>query len=227
MTFGAEEGHGPPGFQCGWGPRAETATEVARRVQALNAPLAEIEPAHREIWPLFAARAIRPGSDPGPVLDMAVEDLAAVIERKARFDPPRPPAPVGDTGYNLILSANRTGLDPLTVGISLHAGAYNTGHAWNGGRVDYHASHPIWRDPVLGLRVLGALIESLEPDWACAATVVDVGTDPHVSYPEDRHGRSWFAWTAPGRETPEFWLRANGPPAEQREALGGVLRFWP
>ena len=220
-TFGSE-GITSRRFECGWGPRAEPALEVARRLQLLNRRLAEVEPAHREIWPLFAARAIRPGYDPGPVLDMTLEALSSLIDRKARFDPPRLPAPVGDTGYNIVLSANRIMLDPLTIGVHLHAGAYNCGYKWNEANVDYHAEHAIWSEVELGLKVLAALVESLEPDWVCAAGFVDDDNSE-----QEPLGRSWLAWTAPGKEIPEFWLRANNAPAEVREAYGGELRVWP
>jgi len=210
-----------PGFQCEWGPRAETAVQVAQRLQTLNSKLAEIEPAHRELWPVFSPRNIRPGIDPGPLLDMRVEELGEVIDRRARFDPPRPPAPVEDTGYRIMAVADLMWSDRARLGLTLHAGAWYERYDWNNADLEYHEEHAVWRDPTLRLAVVTALVETLAPRWAGAQRRAEDAPPGRYVF------RPWLVWTEPGAEAPRAWLESAGEPAEIRSALGGTLRLWP
>ena len=209
-------------FKCEWGPRRESALQIAARLHELNRRLAIVEPEHREIWPLFAARAIRPGRDPGPLLDMTVEELGDLIDRRARFDPPRFPAPVDGSGYALVATVTRIGLDPLDVSISLHVGSTKYR---NEARVDYNDQSWIWRDGGACLLVIQALVEAMEPEWACAVGVLDEEAEGDPADEFAPYSRPWLAWTAPGAELPH-WIRPTFPPAEVRAAFGGELRIW-
>jgi hypothetical protein len=206
-------------FRCGWSSRAEVALDVAHRVIALNQGLAKMEPAHHELWPLFAARAIRPGRDPGPISDMSVDELAELIDRRARFDPPRWPAPVSDGGYNLVMSANLRGTDLLSVGVWVRAGAYPDSPPTdpNDADLDFHVKNPIWMDFDRGLQALHLLIDSMEPDWACASNWVG---------DEKGHHQPWLAWAAQDRTIPDFYIGRASPPSEVRADRGGRLYLW-
>jgi hypothetical protein len=221
--FARDEEHYKRSFDCGWGPREETALEVARRVRGLIERLVEVEPGHGEIWPLFVARNPKRGRDPNPVLEHTVEALGDLIDRRARYDPPRFPAPVCETGYQLIFAARRP-MDPLYLEGSVHAGNQSPPLSWNPPNkadLEYHLDHRIWSDERLALQVLSALIDTLQPDWACAtAGVSATETD------ERPHKRPWLAWRAAGREIPEFYVGRGGPPREVRAHRRGELSIW-
>src|SRR6478736_5115887 len=98
---------------------AERTKEFVRRVSL-------VEPTLAEVRPILAARAFRPG-DPGPVLEMTADQLAELIDRRARFDPPRRPAPVGPDGYSVVFGPNRRWSDPLRISLTVRAGQYREG----------------------------------------------------------------------------------------------------
>src|SRR4051794_22262308 len=98
-------------FECGWAVRKQTAADVADRVQHLARRLGAIDPAYGRIRPSPGMRKFRLG-DRGPILDMARAELADLIERRGRFDPPRYPAPVSPTGYSVLYRNDLMGLDP-------------------------------------------------------------------------------------------------------------------
>lgn len=213
-------------FACGWGSRPESPKAIAERIQLLNTRIAEIEPAYGELWPLFAARAIRPGRDPGPVLAMTSEGLGEVIDRRARWDPPRWPAPVSSGGYSLIMAANRTGLDPLDIGLSVQAGRWGD---WpNQVSLEFHPDAPLLANVELGLQVLTALIEAMTPDRAYA-----YGYLPHND--DSRAQRiPWLYWERSGELEPLLpwqdnydWVERGGPPVQVRAERGGELKIWP
>ncbi|WP_293907068.1 hypothetical protein [Phenylobacterium sp.] len=211
-------------FECGWSLRAEDPVAIAARVQALARRLGDLEPAYGEMWPLLAARAIRPGRDPGPVLEMSAEDLGALIDRRARFDPPRYPHPVGKEGYNLFLSANRNRYDTLCIDMGVSAGVYGDGANRNRADIGLHNESPVSRDPELALRVLYSLVETLGAQWACARAYIQ----PEGGAGDDSR-RPWLAWSAAGLEAPPFPFSDEeaGPPAEVRSERGGDLLIWP
>ncbi|MBX3482477.1 hypothetical protein [Phenylobacterium sp.] len=222
MTFGHEAEHYARDFACGWGLRAETAVDVAGRVLSLCRSLAELQPDHRDIWPMFAMRAIKPGRDPGPIVDLPPDDLALLIDRKARYDPPQLPAPVGPEGYDLVISARLPPPHPRSLGISVSAGVYGEGAHRNEVEVDYHLENPIWQDASTGLKVVEALIEAFDPEWVCASAFIQ---------PRDEEGqghhRPWIAWRARGSDVPPYLIERGGSPSEVRQAFGGELRLWP
>jgi hypothetical protein len=220
--FGAEGDHFARRFSAAWGPRAETPLELARRVKAMCGRLVETAPEHRDVWPLFAMRAIRPGVDPGPLLDIPDEDLAKLIDRKARFDPPQLPAPVGPEGYRMVLSANRAPPDPRSIGMSVSAGVYEEGVNENRVEVTYHLANPVWQDPSAGARVVEIIAETFSPEWVCVSAFIQSREERGKG-----HRRPWIAWSAPASEVPPYWTEHGGPPSEVRPAFGGELRIWP
>ena len=103
MTLFADEPYDIGRFiDCGWGARPEDAFAVAKRVQNMAAALADADPEFPVLWPQFAKRGYRP-SQAAPVLDMSTEDLAGLLDRWGRLDPPPLPAPVSGGGYALAL----------------------------------------------------------------------------------------------------------------------------
>lgn len=211
----------PGRFQCGWGPRPESAGEVANRLLELNRRLAAIEPGHGELWPLLAARRIRPGVDPGPILQMCAEDIAKLIDRRARYEAPQLPAPVNDEGYRIDLVALHGYRDERDFGLTLRAGAYADGEERNGLDVKYHPKHRIWRDPELRQLLIVAFVEVLQPDWACAAKRVGRDESYQAWY------SPWLVWVAPGSEAPRWMMGRSGPPSATWAAFGGEFRSWP
>jgi hypothetical protein len=100
VAFGDETDQWRRWFTSGWGPRAETAEEIARQLQVLARELRRCEPDLSPLWLQFSSRATRP-TDPGRLDEMDLDDLARLIDRRCRFDPPQLPAPVGPWGYSL------------------------------------------------------------------------------------------------------------------------------
>jgi len=95
--------------------------------------------------------------------------------------------------------------------------------------------HSLWRSPEQGIKVLDALVDVWEPEWAC-------GYGPPVEdRPEDNEfsrARPWLAWTLkpllPRPNPPyarpyafPFPLDHAGPPAERGPWHGGELQIWP
>jgi hypothetical protein len=214
--FIAETADLPKFLKCGWEPRDEGPRELAARLRDLNLQMAEVEPEWRDLWPLLAARAIKPGRDPGPILDMATEDLASLIDRRARFDPPRYPAPVDPEGYRLLTTVLRNGYDPLEVHVSLSA-AYGGAHV-NGNELILEPNNrsPIWNDPDRARRLFLGMIFAMNPSWGCV--VASLASGPGF--------RPWMVWSAPGADIPQRYLQAEMLPAEVQPHLGGELRVW-
>jgi hypothetical protein len=219
-------------FECGWSQRPQAAGEIAERVQQLARRLAEVDPAYGRIRPDPGMRRLRP-SDPGAIVDMPIEDLADRIDRRGRFDPPRFPAPVGPTGYNVLYRGDELGASFLAV--SIRAGQYGSGWVENRVRVRPEVEHPLWRDPEQGIRVMDAMVQIWSPEWACAFShTASIGPD-NVGISTIR---PWLAWTLQplqprpnppyGRPYPApFPLDDAGAPAEVRPWHGGELQIWP
>ena len=204
-------------FLAGWGPRAETAIQIAARVQGLVRLLGEIEPEWSEIWPILAARAIRP--EEPHVLQLSTDDLGMLIDRRARFDPPRWPAPVGPDGYQIVFGANRIGIDPMKFEMSVHAGSTEAEtYIGNGLLLSPHDDGPIWRDEARGRAVVEAIIDCFEPDWVNAGATGGAplgNTGP----------RAWLNWAAPGCVPPEHF-RPPSPGVVVDTLSGGALQYW-
>ena len=215
----ANEAHYSRNFTCGWSARAETALSIARRVQAMTRGLGEIDPRMRLLWPQFEARAIRP-SDPGPVLDLSDESLADLIDRRARFDPPRFPAPVDPWGYMLALGGSPGRSEMLDYGALVEAGRRREAPFYNVVNVHFDQDHPIWRDPERASTLLGGLVNVWEAEWGYAAGRPEGGSG-------DTYGHPLLTWAASkGASAPRAFIDI-GPPSDVRDYLGGELRVWP
>jgi hypothetical protein len=159
-------------------------------------------------------------------------ELAGLIERRGRFDPPRFPAPVSPQGYHTLYRNDLMGFDPSHLSITVSAGAYeygaNENHVW----VWPNTDHPLWRDPECGIQVLDAMVQTWEPEWAITYGSASEGEETKSRV------RPWLAWTAkPLEPRPKppylrpypypFPLDDAGPAAEARPWRGGELRIWP
>lgn len=222
-------------FQCGWSVRQQTAADIASRLQQLARQLGTIDAAYARIRPDPGMRRFRSG-DLGPILDMPAEDLANLIERRGRFDPPRYPAPVSPTGYSVLYRNDLTGLDPSYLSVSIRAGQYGDGWVENRVEVWPQTDHPLWRDPEWAVQLLAAMVEVWEAEWASACASLLNPSSPGEEITSSV--RPWLAWTARplqprpnppyGRPYPyPFPLDEAGPPAEVRPWRGGELRIWP
>jgi hypothetical protein len=237
MTF-AEEPVGFSGrrFECGWSERPQTAGDIAERVQDFARRLRAIDPASGRLRPDPGMRRFRPG-DLGPIVDMTPAELGDLIDREDRADPPRFPAPVGPTGYRVLYRSDHLGRDPSSLTVAIRAGAYGPGPTENRVDVRPDVEHPIWRDPELGIELLGAMIEAWEPEWVCAYARTTEPLPPEGGESRSRI-RPWLAWSArPLQPRPvppfnrpyphPFPLDDAGPPAEVRAFHGGELKMWP
>jgi hypothetical protein len=234
MPFADEPAEYGRDFECGWSQRPQSASDVAARVQELARRLGTIDPAYGRLRPSPGMRRFRPG-DLGPIVEMETVELADLIDRRGRFDPPRCPAPVGPTGYSLLYRSDHMVRDPSLLTVAIRAGGYGAG--WVENRVDVRpeTEHPIWRNLELGAKVLDAMVEIWDPEWACAYG------PPVERRPQDdemSRARPWLAWTVkPLQPRPNppyarpypypFPLDDAGPPAEVRPWRGGELRIWP
>jgi hypothetical protein len=221
-------------FECGWSERPQTGAELAYGVQEQARRLAEIDPAYGRIRPDPGARKFLVG-DQGPVVDMHTAELADLIERGGRLDPPTYPSPVSSMGYSVLYRSDLRGLDPSYLALSVRAGRYGSGGVENRIGLQLDTEHAVWRDPERGLHVLDAMVQAWNPEWAIAyATVTVLATDGEIT----SRARPWLAWTAkPLRPRPNppyarpypapFPLDDAGPPAEVRAWHGGELCIWP
>jgi hypothetical protein len=235
MAFADEPvGYSGRRFECGWSARRQTAAEIADGVRQTARRLGKIDPAYGRIRPDPGPRKFRP-ADLGPILDMAGAELAELIERGGRVDPPAYPAPVSPEGFDLLYRNDLKGLDPSFVSLSVRAGQY--GQGWTENRIGLRpeATHEVWRDTRQGIEILDAMIETWSPEWACAYALVRSRSEENET---GSRARPWLAWTAKplqprpnppyGRPYPApFPLDDAGPPAEVRPWHGGELRIWP
>jgi hypothetical protein len=222
-------------FECGWSARQQTAADIADRVQHLARRLGAIDPAYGRIRPSPGMRKFRSG-DRGPILDMTPAELAELIDRRGRFDPPRYPAPVSPTGYRVLYRNDLMGLDPSHFSVSIRAGEYGPGWVENRVEVWPQTDHPLWLDPERALQLLDAMVEIWEPEWASACASMLNPSSPGEEITS--RVRPWLAWTAKplqprpnppyGRPYPyPFPLDDAGPPTEVRPWHGGELSIWP
>jgi hypothetical protein len=218
--FADEDEHYLRRLTASWPAFGESAQGLAGKIQGVVRRLAVIEPAYGEVRPILAMRRPRP-SDPGPVLDMTAEELASLIDRRMRFDPPPFPAPVDQDGYSIVLGPDRSGRDPRRLGVLISGGQYRSG-AWDKFELRPHRDSPIWREQDLALSVLDILIDVLDCHCAAAWAFVPEG--------EGGRRRPWLAWVSQHAEHPlPFpFPFADAPPAP-RQALyrEGRLHTWP
>jgi len=216
MTFATDTAGRPKFFKFGWETRSEGPPEMARRLQMLNRQMMEIEPEWRDLWPLFAARAIKPGRDPGPILDLTPEDLAHLIDRRARYDPPPYPSPIDREGYSLLTTVLRNGYDPL--GVTVRFSTAYEGARLNDNEVDLepNVASPLWEDLDRALQLFLGGIEATSATWAL--NVAFMG--PEIPY------RQLMVWTAEGAKAPSKFANGVTSPSEVRPHLGGELRIW-
>lgn len=226
-TFAQEDGHFKRSFLLGWRARREDATCIARRLKCMTAGLAAIQPAWGLLHPQWVMRGPRP-SDPDRVLELTIEDLARIIDRRGREDPPPAPEPVSSWGFGIVIQGELPGKDPLHIGGSVHAGRWCDDFP-NEVEVMFPASSPVWSDVAMGLRVLEVAIEAWQPDWAGAHGFG--GGDPEPSH----WCRPWLQWARePRQPLPEYPPpclgtydpRFDSRPHETREVWGGVLKIW-
>jgi hypothetical protein len=220
-------------FICGWAERRQTAADIAARVLELASSLGAIDPEFGRFRPDPGMRRFH-ADDMGPVADMTKAELAALIERRGRFDPPQFPAPVSSEGYSILYRNDR--LDSSHLSVTVHAGAFEHGANENNIWVWPDSDHPLWRDPERGIQVLDAMVEIWSPEWAIAYARK---IQPPVAILEGPSPvRPWLVWTAKPLESGSkppyrrpyphaFPLDDAGPPAEVRPWSGGELRIWP
>jgi hypothetical protein len=221
-------------FECGWSDRRQTAAEIADQIIGLAQRLGAIDPAYGRIRPDPGPRKFHP-SDLGPIVDMDPAELAALIDNRGRFDPPKAPAPVGPGGFSLLYRNEVKGIDPSFVSLSVRAGRYGPGPQENRVGLRPDTKHEVWRDPECGLEVLDALLDTWNPEWACAYALVHGRSE---SGEADSHARPWLAWTLkPLEPRPNppyvrpypapFPLDRAGLPAEVGAWRRGELSIWP
>lgn len=219
--FATEKDHYKRRYSAAWPASGESALRLAGKLQKLFGRLSAIEPFYGDVRLILALRAFRP-SDPGPILEMTTEDLASLIDRRTRFDPPQYPAPVDQDGYSMALSPNLSGHDPRSLGANLHAGQYRPG-VWDSIELQLHQDSPVWRDADLGLSVLDIVVGALDCPCAAASAFISEG--------ERGRSRPWMTWIAAGADEKAlpipFPFEEAPPSPRQAPHRDGVLRTWP
>lgn len=223
MAFGDEATIDDRWLNFGWRPRAEGAEQIARRLQRMASDLGRDEPDLSPLWLQFSSRATRP-TDPERVDTMAITDLARLIDRRARFDPPPLPAPVGPEGYALSLGGPPS-LDPARrIDISMRAGRREDRWLGNGGVLHLLSDAPIWRSTERGLAVVRVLVRAWEPDGVGAYG----RKRQRVSEHEDRPPvRPWITWSRDGANYEFYEFAGVGEPTLVSKEMGGELCVWP
>jgi hypothetical protein len=227
VDFANEPGHrASRQFECGWPFRPQTAEDIAIRVQELARRLGAIDPAFGQVRPDPGMRKFREG-DLGAVIDMTPSELADLIERRGRFDPPKFPAAVSSQGYSMLYRNDRLDFTHLSIGVG--AGSCELGANRNRISISPDRDHPLWRNLDHGIQVIDAMAEGWGAQWASA----------YAWRGRDEGGvRPWLAWTSePLRLEPTppyiqpypypFALDNVALPAEVRPWRGGELRIWP
>jgi hypothetical protein len=216
-------------YLWGWPSRAETSESIAARLQLMATSLAEIAPAYGELWPFFAMRALRP-KDPGPLLALAVADLATLIDRRARFNPPQRPSPVGRDGYWISLGNNRRPQDPLYASLKVQAGVYRDDTA-NAVELQVNPNGPAWQSDELVRRAFEGGLQLWSAEWGAVwhgrAEEGDDGVRhwPRLAWTADRfksHSAPPYIWEYP------FPFPFDRPPdaTSAHPSLGGELEEW-
>lgn len=207
----------------GWAPRAETAEQVAHRVQQMAKGLGRDEPDLSPLWLQFTSRATRP-TDPERADTLSIEDLARLIDRRGRADPPPLPAPVGPAGYSLHLGGPPSTDPSQRIDMSVSAGVDGSGWAANGGAINLLPSAPIWRETERGLAIVRILVGAWAPDDVGAYGLRRLRDDEPYN---DRPVRPWIVWSRDGVDYESYKFTDVGEPALALHEMGGTLRVWP
>lgn len=194
-------------FKVTWAMRSETSVEIAGRILRLVEGLGRIEPAWAQIWPHLGYRAVR---DYEPhVLQLSVEDLGRMIDRRFRYDPPQLPSPVSEEGYFILLGTRRADV-PDSLGLDMRAGARRTGEWANAMDMSPNEMSPIWRSQARGVAVLRMVVETFDATSVLAA----------AGYRDGREGRRpWLSWTRPEMSSP--WEPVSERPGRPLGRLEG------
>jgi len=222
IAFDQSQGHH---YLWGWPGRAECVASIAERLRAFAALLADVDPAYRDLR-LLERRARPP--DPGPLIDLAVDDLAAMIDRWTRFDPPQRPKPVSGAGYSMVIGNLRRPSDHLYISFTAHVSASAPASA-NAVRIELNPNGPGWQDDAVMRRVFEGGLGIWGAEW---------GAVWHSRY--DREPvRRWprLAWTQDGfasHSIPPYWHEFPFPFPFKRQPkarkvhpdLGGELEEW-
>lgn len=226
MAFSDETNHRSQGSNCGWGPRAETAEEIAGRLQAFVRSLSRIQPDLNPLWLQQSRRDIR-SDDPGRVDQISREELARLIDRRARFDPPQLPAPVGPEGYAIRLSGPPTTDPARHLHVSVYAGRTECAFQGNVCVVDLDVLAPIWRDADQGAALIEAMVDAWTPDWACGWASFPTTDELVAAGAIQRSARPWIVWKRDAGVPDPYEFVDLGPPAVTREVASGQLCVWP
>jgi hypothetical protein len=172
-------------------------------------------------------RAIVPGKDPGPVLNMTETELGDLLDKRCRFDKnPAAPKLVNDFGYSITLANNRPARDHLKLGLRVRAGgyrpeSYNSVSAYS----EYWSEHKLWKEEIIPPKVFEIFIRCWEPDFgAILGMISDKVLPNHPATPGQ--DRLWMYWTRPSIEPHEMYKQMP-PPEETRLWLDGTLSIWP
>ena len=217
--FSDAQDHFARDFVAAWPGRGLSARDLADICQRLARHLAWIDPVYGDVRLNLYPRPFRP-SDPGPILDMSGDELAGLIDRRARFDPPRFPKPVSEDGYWLTLGPDRSGLDPRTISLFLRGGSYGEG-AWDDLKVEPHIDSPIWQDVDLARNIIDDLIDITACHCVSASALITEGPRGYR--------RPWMIWVAEGAGSPlpvSVQFSYETQPVEVTKHKGGVLKVW-
>jgi hypothetical protein len=184
-----------------------------------------IAPELNKLWPVFSSRTVRP-TDPGPVEELKLEDLARLLDRCARFDPPQLPAPVGPWGYSIHLSGPEGRPAALGLGVSVRASCVLP-DVDNRCILHLHHDCPIWRSVEVGSAMLETLVRAWEPDWALAWASLKKTAEEERSGRVGGPVRPWLSWRKGGVATIPYEFVAMERPPTIRSARGGELCIWP
>jgi hypothetical protein len=170
---------------------------------------------------------------------MEIVDLAAWIDKKCRFDPPRPPAPVSADGFSVPLGTLPKAPVERPSGASIRAGVTKFAHD-NHVELGFFNEAPIWRDQDLALAIMRVIADAWDAEavaaWAFATSSVD--DIPDGGTVETRH-RPWLAWTRrPLKPWPivapyyrpfpyPFPFEEAGPPLRVLADGDSKLEIWP
>lgn len=204
-----------PSLTVAWGPRLETARQIAVRMRESVAWLDALDPALARLYPQFEMRAARV-TDPGPVLSLSVDDLATLIDRRGRADPPPRPAPVSAAGYGFTLArVPQQGL-PGAVEAAVTAGNMGSSNRFS---LDAAPDMAIWRtEPLAGF------IDAMIDVWDAEAVEV---AWPRPLAAHDRWRLSlWRAWLRTGANPGEFLRAEDLPQVRETPHRDGRLLEW-
>jgi hypothetical protein len=223
VVFSDETNHDHRWFNCGWGPRPESAEEIAYRLQAMARDIRQAQPELNPLWPYFSSRAIRV-TDPGPVDEMASEDLGRLIDRRARFDPPPLPAPVSDWGYSIQLAGPPSPDRASRLNVSINAGGWKDAWPGNSCVVSLHVGATIWRSAEAGLALLRAMVRAWDPDEAGAYAGLQLSDGETHAW---GRVRPWLTWDRTGAASSPYEFVGVVNPALAQQEMGGELKVWP